>query len=144
MLVVRAHAQTIEHGGDAGRRYLAIVGLNGGHGVPSHAGSRRVMHLEVIGVQFDEAGNEVVTAKIDAASRGSFHDLDDPAVANDRATGDNAILKDELSITDFKIASVGHLRASSHQACARPVSRLRSALEMVSKMNTVPMIRITM
>lgn len=36
-ILVRAEPQAIEHGGDAGRRNLCIMGLNGGDLVPDHA-----------------------------------------------------------------------------------------------------------
>ncbi len=55
---VRAHAQAIEDGGDAGGDDLRVMGLDGRGHVPAHAGAGRVMGLQVVGVQLDEAWNK--------------------------------------------------------------------------------------
>ena len=63
-VVVEPDAERIEHGGDAGGRDLRVMRLHGGDRVPAHAGTRRVVALEVIGMEFDEARQQVVAVEI--------------------------------------------------------------------------------
>ena len=59
-VVVHADAQRVEHGGDAGRRHLGVMRQHRGDRVPAHFRARRVVALEMVGVQFDQPRNDVV------------------------------------------------------------------------------------
>ena len=60
-----AQRQRIEHGGDAGGGDLRVVRHQRRHARPFHAGARRKMLLEIVGMQLDQ---ETVAA----AHAGSF------------------------------------------------------------------------
>ena len=67
---VRAHAQAVEHGRDAGGCDLRVVRLDRGTLVPAHAGPWVVMRLQMIGVKLYEARQQVVALQILAGSVG--------------------------------------------------------------------------
>ena len=54
--VLTPDPQRIQHRGDAACRQLPVIGNYRSKRVPEYLGPRDVMRLEVIGVQFDQAG----------------------------------------------------------------------------------------
>ena len=68
--LVRADAEAVENGGDAGRGDLRVVGEHSATGVPSHGRAWLVVRFEMIRVQLDQARQEVVAFEIDARPHG--------------------------------------------------------------------------
>ncbi len=70
--VVRARAdrERIEHGGDAGGGNLRVVDHERGIGIPVHAGARREVLLEIVGVQLDQTGQQIVAVPVLGFARG--------------------------------------------------------------------------
>ncbi len=68
-ILVEADAQRVEDGGDAGGRDLCVMRQHRGKRVPAHLGARRVVAFEVVGVQFDQAGNQEIAAHVLAGAR---------------------------------------------------------------------------
>ena len=84
-ILVHSDPDGIKHRCDPGGSDLGIVRLHGCSRVPAHLGARRVVGFQVIGVQLNEAGDQIVPVQILArASR--FADIgDDPAIDADRS-----------------------------------------------------------
>ncbi len=85
-VLVRAHAQAVEDGGDAGGDDLGVVGLDRGRLVPAQAGARRIVAFQMVGVQFDEAGDQVVALEVLAERGVAVGDIGDLAVADQHAS----------------------------------------------------------
>ena len=66
---VHADAEGIEHRRDPGRRDLRVIGEHRAAGVPHHRRTRHVMGFQMVGVQFDETGQEIVAVEVDGRSR---------------------------------------------------------------------------
>ena len=63
------------------------------------------MRLEMVGVQFDEAGQQIVALEIDAAAqRGALADLDDAAVLYRDVAREDAVAGDDRSHWRTRIA----------------------------------------
>ena len=81
-----ADAHRVEHGGRAGGRQLRVAGEHGVQRIPLHARPGSEVVLQVVGMQFDQARQQVVAAQVLAAAAGSGADVGDQAVADqDRA-----------------------------------------------------------
>ena len=65
-VVVHADAERIEDGGDPRRGDLGVMGLDRGDRVPADARARRVVALEVVGVELDQTGDQPVAVEVDA------------------------------------------------------------------------------
>ncbi len=70
-IVVHADAERIEDGGDPRRGDLGVMGLHGGDRVPADARARRIVALEVVGVELDQARDQPVAVKVDAGMPGT-------------------------------------------------------------------------
>ena len=68
-----AHAQRVQHRGDASGRNFGVVRQERRCIVPAHLGAGHEVALKVVGVHFHHARNQVVALQVDGAS--------DPAVA---------------------------------------------------------------
>ena len=113
----RAHAQAVEHGRDAGRGDLRVVRLDRGDHVPAHARTRRVVHLEMIGVQLDEARHEDVAADVLADVRPARIDVGDRAPPPaDRAVHDG-VLEHDAGVAEH---ALGVRRARAGRTPADP------------------------
>ncbi len=105
-VLVRADAEGIEHRRDAGRGDLRVIGEHGAAGVPDHGGTRHEMRLQMIGVHFDEAGQQIVAAEIDAAFRaGARTDLDDASLFDARKTLDHLGRRNNSGVGDGERAA---------------------------------------
>ncbi len=67
------------------------MGLQRRHHVPADLGPRQVVALDMVGVEFDEAGDQQVAAEVLADVRGSWRDVGDAAVADREAAVDDLI-----------------------------------------------------
>src|ERR1019366_298227 len=105
------NSQRIEYSGDAAGGDLRVIGDYGRHGVPMNFRTRHDMRFQMIGVQFDKAGQQQIAAKINAAlGRLAFADLRDQAIAdNDIAAFDHAVAKNDAGILKDDGAGVGHV-----------------------------------
>ena len=98
---VVAHAQGIEHRGDAGGHDLRIVGHHRRHGRPAHLRPGLQMPLQVIGMQLDQPGREQVAAEVDPPLGGAAAaDLDDALAGNGDPTVDHRIGQHHPGILD--------------------------------------------
>ena len=81
----RADAQGVEDRGDAGAGELGVVGEDRRRLGPDHAGAGLEVALEVVGVELDQAGGEVVAVAVLGPARhaGAGVDRRDQAVAQD-------------------------------------------------------------
>ena len=101
-LFVQPDADGVEHGGDARGGDLGVMRLHRGHRVPAHLGARRIMDLEVVGMQFDKARDQVIPVQIGAGAGGGADIGDDAAIDAHRALQhfigqyDPGIGKDEI------------------------------------------------
>ena len=83
VVVVVADTQGVEHGGDAGADHLRVMRENRARRWPFDLRARHEMHLEMIGVQLDKAGDQVVAAEVDAFFRPTpLADFHDPPVGD--------------------------------------------------------------
>ena len=83
-VVVHADAERIEDGGDPGGGDLRVMGLDRGDRVPADARARRVVALEVVGVELDQPRDQPVAVKVDAGmARTGIVDRGDRAAADD-------------------------------------------------------------
>ena len=97
-ILVEADAQCIKDSGDAGRRDLCVMRQHRGKRVPAYLGARRVVALEVVGMQFDQPGYQEVAAHVLADTR-SARDVGDEAVADrQRATLDDFVGQDDARV----------------------------------------------
>ena len=96
--VVGAHAQAVENGGDARCDDLSVMGLNGRDLVPAHAGARRIMAFEVIGVKLDQAGDQIVALHVVAMAGRVFRDVGDFAIAHHERAMHDLVLKHDPRI----------------------------------------------
>ena len=95
--------------------------LDGGDGVPAHAGARRVMAFEMIGVEFDQAGDQVVAAEILAGPASAGVDVGDAAVDDAHRAFDDPVGKDDAGIGEDGFG--GHVRRSFVQGFGRADGR---------------------
>ena len=58
-------AEGIEHRRDPGRRDLGVISEPGAARVPHDRRARHEMGFQMIGVQFDEAGQEIIAFEVD-------------------------------------------------------------------------------
>jgi len=83
-----------------------IVRLDRGGREPPHLRPRRVLSLELVGVQLDQAGEQPVAFEVDiagAARAGSFADLDDDAVAHDHHALDGRVGEHDASVAEDRL-----------------------------------------
>jgi len=59
-----ADTQRVIDGGNAGRRHFGVMPEQSGKLRPAHLGARHHVALEIVGMQFDQAGNQQVTVKV--------------------------------------------------------------------------------
>ncbi len=59
-----ADTETVEDGGDAAADDLGIVGQGGAHEIPADMGAGIEVFFEMVGMDVDEAGQEIVAGKI--------------------------------------------------------------------------------
>ena len=57
--------ERIQCGRDAGRSERRVMGKHCGHRRPGDAAAGSELHVEMIGMQFDQAGQQIVTGEID-------------------------------------------------------------------------------
>ena len=99
LVFVHADAEGIEHRGDAGGGDLRVVGHHRAAGVPEHARARHEMRLEMVGVQFDQAGQQIIALAVDPALRAAaLADLDDAAMVDRDPAGKDAVGGDDLGV----------------------------------------------
>ncbi len=99
LVFVHADAEGIEHRGDAGGGDLRVIGHHRAAGVPEHARARHEMRLEMVGVQFDQAGQQIVALAVDPALRAAaLADLDDAAVVDRDPAEEDAVGGDDLGV----------------------------------------------
>ncbi len=97
-VLVRAHAQAVEDGGDAGGDDLRVMRLDRRRLVPADAGTRRIMAFQMVGMQLDKAGDQVIAFEILADCRIAFGDIGDLAVADQDGALDDLVLKDDAGV----------------------------------------------
>ena len=87
LVVVFAHGQGIEHGGDTGRHDLGIMGEKGGFRLrPDNFGTGHQMLFQIVGVQFHKTGQQIVTFAVDAFQGGSGLDVAFVHIGNQAVT----------------------------------------------------------
>ncbi len=98
---VPADAKGIEHGRDAGRRDLRVIGEHRAAGVPQHRRARQEMGFEVVRVQFDQARREIVAVEVEAlARRVAFAHLGDAPVLDAHAARKDTGRGDDPGVAD--------------------------------------------
>ncbi len=63
-VIIAPEPQAVEDRGDAGAGNLRVIGLDRRHLPPAQAGTGRIMAFQMVGVQFHQAGDQVIPAKI--------------------------------------------------------------------------------
>ena len=98
----------VEHGGDSRRRHLGVMGHHGGVRVPAHLGTGQDMAFQIVGVQFDQPGQQHVAAAIDRAGGGADarRQIRDQPVPDVERTGEHRFLRDDAGIGQHEI--LGH------------------------------------
>ena len=109
-ILVRSHAQAIKDGGDTGGDDLRVMRLDRRHFQPADPGARRVMRFQMVGMQFDQAGDKIIAFEILAGAAGAFRDIGDLAVADQDRTVENLVLKDDAGVGENGF--YGHVRPS--------------------------------
>jgi hypothetical protein len=71
----RADSERIENRRDSGCGHLGIVDHECGVDIPAHAWAGREMLLEVVGVQFDQTGQQIVAVPVLGIRRGRFREI---------------------------------------------------------------------
>ena len=110
-VLVHADAQGIEHGGDAGGRDLRVMGQHRGDRVPAHFRARRVVAFEMVGVEFDQARDDVVapmSSPAASAACGRYRRSCRREAASEPVTTSSASTMRAL----VRTVSVGHFRQS--------------------------------
>lgn len=74
------------------------MGLNGGNLVPDDTGARRIMLLEMVGMQFHQAGNQEIAFKIFSGLGGAFADIGDLAVADQNGAQNNIVFQNDTGV----------------------------------------------
>ena len=119
-VLVGAHTQAIEDGGDAGRDDLRVMRLDRRRLVPANARARRIMRFQMIGMQLDQAGDQIVALEILADVGTAFGNVGNPAVADQYRTVKNLVLENDAGVGEDGF--FGHVRSFSfgrRQAAAR-------------------------
>ena len=62
-----AQAQRVEHGGDAGRGALRVMRHHGGARRPARQRARLHLPFQIVGMQIDDAGNQIVAVHVERA-----------------------------------------------------------------------------
>ena len=122
--------QRIQHGGDAGSGQLSVVGNHRRDRIPKYLWARHIMHFQMVGVQFDQAGHDQVTTGIlTACGRIAFAELGDAAVGESNpAALDHAIGQHDAGVTEDGFLPC-HLTFFLYAAAANNVtSTIRSAI----------------
>ena len=96
----RPDADRIEHGGDAGARQFTVMGEDGRAVRPVDLGARRHMPFQIIGVQFDQTGSDVVALHVLRAfgHGGAEIDVGDYPVCDAERSGLDAIPQDQAGV----------------------------------------------
>jgi hypothetical protein len=107
-VMIDADTQGVEHGSDARRGNLGIMGQHGGHGAPAHLRARRIVALDMIGVQLNEAGQQifsvhVLSGPVQSRRQCPFGNVINHAVTNVDVTVNNLIPRDNGSILQKQI-----------------------------------------
>ena len=95
--------------------------LDGGDGVPAHAGTRREMAFEMIGVEFDQARQKKVAAEILAGTAGAGVDVGDASVDDAHRAVDDLVCKDNAGVGEDGFGR--HVRQSFVQGFGRAGGR---------------------
>jgi hypothetical protein len=95
-----AHADRVEHGGDAAGRKLRVMGDDGRAMGPVGGGARADMPLQVVGMKLHEASGDDIARAIDRATRhmGAARDFHDLAAAQGDAALHLAARQDQPRI----------------------------------------------
>ena len=103
-----AHAHGVEHRRDARGRHLRVVGEQGRHGRPAHAGARLQVLLEVVGVQLDQSRDQVVAVPVLRAGRGAAARLqiDDHPIAHRYGRHGDLVGRDDPGVGDDPVCGV--------------------------------------
>ena len=109
----RSEHERIEDGGDAGARELGIVGHGGRDGIPLHAGARRVVPLEIVGVQLDQTRDQQIALEVKRRTHtgGAAVDPDDPAALQGEAAGESLARQHERRVRQHDLRRVRPLPA---------------------------------
>ena len=97
LAAVDADAHAIAHRGDAGRRDLPVVRQHRRLRRPAHLRPRLELALEIVGVQLDQARQQIVAVEVDRVRRGApgrqdlldHAPIDHDAALDDRIRGDD-------------------------------------------------------
>ena len=107
-ILVGTETQAVEDSGDAGSHHLRVMRLEGGDRVPAHAGARRIMGFEMIGMEFDQAWDHIVAFAILARRDDTGIDRRDLAAAQHKRPVDDLVFEDDARILQNDL--LGHLR----------------------------------
>ena len=77
---------------------------------PAHAGTRRIVGFEVVGVEFDEAGQQEVAFHVLAGGGGAFGNFGNQAIAQYQGAVEDPVLENDAGIG--KNGFAGHVRRS--------------------------------
>ena len=110
-VIVGADTHRIENRRDARCCNLRIMGLNRSVDIPAHFRTRRVMAFELVGVQLDEARNDIIAIHVIAAIGIALIDGCNFAVTDQDRTGNNLVSEHDLRI--FQNDFISHWRALS-------------------------------
>ena len=105
--LVAADAQAVENRGDARSGNLRIMRLNGRNRIPAHAGARRIVRFQMIGVEFDESRDQVVATHVLAMGGTALVDPRNLAVANHECAVEDTVLQHQSCIREYLFARHG-------------------------------------
>ena len=98
-ILVRAHAQAVEHGRDARRRDLRVMCLDRRDRIPPHPGAGRIVAFEMVGMQLDQPRDQVVAIEILADRAGGRH-VRDKSVADQHRPGLHLVAQDDGGVAE--------------------------------------------
>ena len=126
-----ADGQGIQHGGDAGRHALCIVGDDCRQHRPQHAVARHQVFFQIVGMDLHQAGNQVIPAQIHTAPlrqrllvNGGNHPVD----GFQRPTLDHAVSQDQAGMVE----QLAHAGISSSRTSGTVNRRSATAVRVSS------------
>ena len=96
----RPHPQRVKDGGDADAGQFSVMGEDGGGVGPVHAGARLHVAFQIVGVQLDQTGRDVIPAAVDGprGNRVAFGDPGDVVALKMQRAAHHPVGQDQVGI----------------------------------------------